>query len=102
MLACGAMRLVLVAALVAQTLCFCACRHLTEADEDSSNHLYVSNSQAFVDALNNGVRHVAVTEHLDLSAFSKALSSASGGVAETTTTVSIQVQFVPPCALARD
>lgn len=86
------MKSVLVAAaLIAQSTLTCGARHLTEADENSQSLLYVSDPAGFEAALSKGVRHVVVTDHLDLSSFSKILSTSSAGVAETTTTVTIQV-----------
>jgi hypothetical protein len=85
------MRLLLLLALLAQPACFCRCRHLTEAGEDSSKLVYVSDAESFVEALQKGVKHIVVTDHLDLSEFNRVLSTSTSGVAETSTTATIQV-----------
>jgi hypothetical protein len=99
-----AMRLLLQVALIAQVSCLCTCRHLTDAGENSSKLVYVATAEKFVEALEKGVRHVVVTEHLDLSVYSRLLSTSTGGVAETSTTATVQVPLCSflkarPCAI---
>lgn len=95
--------LVLLAAMIAQSFCQCSVgRKLEEVDEDSKSLQYVSTAQDFTDALKDGVRHVVVTEHLDLSGFSKKLSTSTCGFEETTSTVSIQVLLRAHSTCARE
>lgn len=63
--------------------------------EDSSGQSfifrYVSTPTGLVAAVEDGVKHVVVTQHLDLTELSKQLSTLSAGVIETTSTATIQV-----------
>lgn len=76
---------------MAQTVCVSAYRRLTDTGENSNVLRYVSTAEDFSGALQDGVRHVVVTQHLDLSSISKRLPTSTSGVAETTSTASIQV-----------
>jgi hypothetical protein len=63
-----------------------------QSQEGEMELRYVSTSQSFIDAVGAGVRHVVVTEHLDLSQFSRKLPTLTRGVIAPAETVSIQVR----------
>lgn len=64
-----------------------------DSGEESFNFRYVSTPNDLVAAVTDGVRHVVITKHLDLTDLSNPLSTLTGGVIETTSTVTIQVRF---------
>jgi hypothetical protein len=67
-------------------------RQLAEDTDENGNLLkYVATGESLIQALKLGVRHVVITEHLDLSSFSKELATLTRGVAATTQTATIQV-----------
>lgn len=61
--------------------------------EQSTNFRYVSTPTDLVAAAEDGVRHVVITQHLDLTDLSAPLSTLTAGVIETAATATIQVRF---------
>lgn len=85
-------------ALFAISLCLpvsLASRGLREDNgEQSYNFRYVSTPHGLVAAVDDGVKHIVVTEHLDLTEISRPLGTLTGGVIETTVSGTIQVCLI--------